>query len=196
MTDRKAVIYTRVSTGEQNCENQLRDLKKYSDFRKWRIAGQFQDDAISGLKKKRPGLDEMMEQIRRGKYDILLVWSYDRFARSASHLVTTLDELKNLGVDFCSYQQQIDTTSSLGTMMFTLFAGIAQLERDLISERTKAALARLKDSGTVLGRPKTYDDDLVDRVKRLRANGLSMRQIANTINKSAAWVHGALKRAH
>lgn len=193
MVDKRAVLYYRVSKDEQNCENQMADLRKYCKFRKWTAASEYQDDAVSGIKKARPALDKMMAEIRRGKFDVLLVWSYDRFARSAVHLVTTLDELKNLGVDFASYRQQLDTTTPMGDMMFTVFAGIAQLERDMISERTKASLARLKASGHILGRPKEHDAAVIERVIALRKEKNSIRYIGRQVGLSAAWVHAVLK---
>jgi DNA invertase Pin-like site-specific DNA recombinase len=195
MNAKRAVLYYRVSKDEQNCDNQMADLHNYCEFRKWLVAKEYRDDAISGTKKSRPELDFMMREIRHGKYDVLLVWSYDRFARNALHLVTTLDELKNLGVDFASYKQQIDTTTSIGQMMFTLFAGIAQLERDMISERTKASLARLKASGVRLGRPVEGDAGKLSMVSIMRKDGYSIRRIAKDVEMSPAWVHKVLKGA-
>ncbi len=193
MTDKRAVLYYRVSKDEQNCENQKADLHRYCEFRKWAMVGEYQDEAVSGLKIKRPGLDAMMSELRHGRYDVLLVWSYDRLARNVAHLMMTLDELKNLGVDFASYKQQLDTTSPMGHMMFTVFAGFAQLERDMISERTKSALARLKAQGKTLGRP-PVDTRLMNEVDRLRQENLSIRQISTKLRMSAAWVHGVLHR--
>lgn len=193
MADKRAVLYYRVSTIDQNCENQMADLRRYCEFRKWQVVKEFQDDAISGLKINRPGLDSMMEEIRHGHFDVLLVWSYDRLARSSSHLVSTLDELKSIGVDFASYRQQIDTTSAMGNMMFTIFAGLAQLERDMISERTKASLARLKASGVRLGRP-AADHEKIERTKQFKGS-FSIRKIATLVDMSPAWVHKILKGA-
>ncbi len=195
MTDKRAVLYYRVSKDEQNCENQKADLYRYCEFRHWKVTGEYQDDAISGLKKSRPGLDAMMEKIRRGHYDILLVWSYDRLARNVSHLIMTLDELKSLEVDFASYKQQLDTTSPMGHMMFTVFAGFAQLERDMISERTKASLSRLKARGVRLGRPVEGDEQTIGMVKLMRKAKSSIREIAARVNMSPAWVHKVLKVA-
>lgn len=193
---KRAVLYYRVSTGEQTCDNQVADLRRYCEFRKWTVAGEFQDDAVSGLKKSRPGLDAMMKEIRQGKYNVLLVWSYDRLARNVAHLMMTLDELKSLSVDFASYRQQLDTTSPMGHMMFTVFAGFAQLERDMISERTKASLARLRAEGKTLGRPRESDSATIEYVKYLRGDDLSIRAIALAVGKSVGWVHGILKEAN
>jgi DNA invertase Pin-like site-specific DNA recombinase len=195
MNEKRAVLYYRVSKDEQNCENQKADLHNYCEFRKWIVTGEYQDDAISGLKKNRPGLDQMMAEIRHGKFDVLLVWSYDRLARNLGHLVMTLEEMKNLNVHFASYKQQIDTTSPMGNMMFAVFAGFAQFERDMISERTKASLARLKASGVRLGRPVEGDADKIKATQYYRAEGFSIRHIARSVDMSPAWVHKVLKGA-
>lgn len=194
MTEKRAVLYYRVSKDEQNCENQKSDLKRYCEFRGWGVAGEYQDDAISGLKVKRPALDAMMSEIRRGKFNILLVWSYDRLARNAAHLVMTLEELKNLKVDFASYRQQMDTTTPMGNMMFMVCAGMAQMERDMISERTRASLARLKSEGVKLGRPEA-DPKKIGWAIALREQKLSIRKIGLALDMSPAWVHKVLKGA-
>jgi DNA invertase Pin-like site-specific DNA recombinase len=191
MESKKAVLYYRVSTDEQNCENQQSDLKRYCQFRNWSIAAEYKDEGISS-RITRPEMEKMMNEIRRGTYNVLLVWSYDRFARNVAHLMMTLDELKNLGVDFASYRQQLDTTSPMGHMMFTVFAGFAQLERDMVSERTKAALARLKAQGKRLGPPITSPKVIAAAIE-MRKEGLSMRKIAEASNMSLGWVHRILK---
>jgi DNA invertase Pin-like site-specific DNA recombinase len=191
MESKKAVLYYRVSTDEQNCENQKSDLERYCQFRNWAIAAEYKDEGIS-TRVTRPELEKMMTEIRRGTYNVLLVWSYDRFARNVAHLMMTLDELKNLGVDFASYRQQLDTTSPMGHMMFTVFAGFAQLERDMISERTRSALARLKSQGVKLG-PPAAGPEVVAAVFEMRKTGLSMRKIAAAVRMSVGWVHGVLK---
>lgn len=172
----------------------MADLHKYCEFRNWKIAAEYRDDAVSGTKKSRPELDKMMAEIRRGRFNVLLVWSYDRFARNAAHLVNTLDLLHSLKVDFASYRQQIDTTTPLGNMMFMVFAGIAQMERDMVGERTRATLARMKAEGKRLGRPPAQDY-LIKLVHTHRKANWSIRKIAEQIEMSPAWVHKILKGA-
>ena len=185
---KKAVLYFRVSTFDQNCENQVPDLYRYCEFRGWEKAGEFRDESVGGGKKSRPQLETMMKEIRAGKYDILLVWSYDRFARSLIHLVETLDQLRALGVDFVSFREQLDTTSPEGRMMFQLYGLLAEFEKNRMATRTRAALARLKAQGKRLGRPKVGGEYDLQRATELRAKGYSLRAIAQEIGLSRTWV--------
>src|SRR6185437_7302750 len=138
-------IYCRVSTKEQTAENQLLDLRKYCDARGWQIAAEYVDSGISGAKDSRPQLKLVMEAVRKRKIDALLVWRFDRFARSLPHLVNTLEELRGLGVDFVSYQESIDTSTPQGRMMFGVMASLAEFERSLIRDRVMAGLRRAKE---------------------------------------------------
>jgi len=185
---KKAVLYFRVSTADQNCENQVPDLRKYCEFRGWENVGEFRDEGVSGAKETRPQLEKMMQEIRAGKYDVLLVWSYDRFARSLSHLVSTLDQLKSLRVDFASFREQLDTTTPEGRMMFQFYGMMAEFERNRMSTRTKATLARLKAEGRRLGRPKVGGEADYQRALELRSKGYTLRAIAQEIGLSRTWV--------
>ncbi len=110
---------------------------------------------------------------------MVLVWRFDRFARSTRHLINALEEFKNLGIDFVSYQENIDTSSPLGGAIFTIISAVAQLERDIIAERVKAGLRRAKENGKKLGRPRVAVD--ANRVARLRAQGLSWAKISEQL---------------
>ncbi len=195
MSDKRAVLYYRVSTFDQHCENQVPDLHRYCAFRNWKIEAEFKDEGISGTKQTRPQLEKMMMGIRRGLYDVLLVWSYDRFARSMIHLVTTLDQLRSLGVDFASFREQLDTTTPEGRMMFQFFALMAEFERNRTAVRTRATLARMKAEGKRLGRPIEYDSTMIERIWSDRKKGLSIRAIAREIEMSPAFVHKVLTKA-
>jgi DNA invertase Pin-like site-specific DNA recombinase len=177
----RAVLYYRVSTNKQDEKNQVPDLRRYAEFRKWTITNEYIDHGISGAKDSRNDLDKMMAEIRAGQYDVLLIYSYDRFARSLPHLVLTMDELGRLGVHFASYQEQIDTTTPQGRLMFAIYAGLAEWQRHVTAEKTKAALRRKRDEeGMKLGRPEV-PPDVRARVLELRSQGLSLSKIAEQV---------------
>ena len=178
MADR-VVIYHRVSTSDQSHDPQIRELRDYADRRGLQVFGEYVDTA-SGAKKSRPELDRMLKDVRSRKVDIVLVWAFDRFARSTSHLVTTLEEFQSLGVDFVSYRQQIDTTTPAGKLTFTVLAAIAEFERELIRERVKAGMAAAKARGKRIGRRKV-PMAVQGRIRRLRAQGMSVRKVAEEV---------------
>jgi DNA invertase Pin-like site-specific DNA recombinase len=191
----KAAIYARVSTtGKgQDVDLQLRDLRNYVEARGWKIFKEYIDDGVSGRKDKRLALDQLMNDARKKRFDAVLVWRFDRFARSTKHLVTSLDEFNHLGVDFISFMENIDTSSPMGKAMFTITSAIAELEADLIRERVKAGLANAKAKGATLGRPKAELD--IHELKNLRARGLTVRAIARELDVSVGLVHKTLKNS-
>jgi len=128
-----------------------------------------------------------MDDGRKRKFDVVLVWRFDRFARSTKHLILALEDFRNLGVDFVSYQENIDTSSPLGSAIFTIISAVAQLERDIIAERVKAGLRRAKENGKKLGRPKGTALD-VEKIRGLRSEGRSLQQIATELNTSKTTV--------
>jgi DNA invertase Pin-like site-specific DNA recombinase len=154
-----------VCTLDQSTDSQLLDLRRYVRERGWDIFKEYVDEGISGTKDSRPALNELMNDARKRKFDVVLVWRFDRFARSTKHLILALEEFKNLGIDFVSYQENIDTSSPLGSAIFTIISAVAQLERDIIAERVKAGLRRAKENGKKLGRPtvKVDRDAVTDR---------------------------------
>ena len=150
------------------------------------------DEGISGTKDSRPALNALMNDARKRRFDVVLVWRFDRFARSTKHLVLALEEFKNLGVDFVSYQENIDTSSPLGAAIFTIISAVAQLERDIIAERVRAGLRRTRINGQTLGRPSGSNLD-VNRIRGLRKAGLSLREIALEVKASKSSVARALQ---
>ena len=177
MTGTKRIaVYARVSTTDQSTDSQLLDLRRYVRERGWNIFKEYVDEGISGSKDSRPALNELMNDAKKRRFDVVLVWRFDRFARSTRHLINALEEFKNLRIDFVSYQENIDTSSPLGSAIFTIISAVAQLERDIIAERVKAGLRRAKENGKKLGRPRAVVD--VQEVQRLRSQGLSLRAIA------------------
>src|SRR5438445_13416154 len=149
---RRAALYARVSTGEQSTETQLHALRRYAEARGWGIH-EFVDHGVSGAKERRPALDRLVKAARARQVDVVVVTKLDRLARSTHHLVSLGRELATLGVDLVVLDQQIDTTTPSGRLLFHVLAAIAEFERDLISERVKAGLERAKAKGIRLGRP-------------------------------------------
>ena len=187
---KKVAIYGRVSTKDQDPESQLLDLRKYVKLRNWEVYQEYVDWGVSGAKESRPALDKLMKDARKRKFDILLVWRFDRFARSTKHLVTALEELEGLGIDFCSYQDSIDTSTNHGKLVFTIMGAIAEFERSLIKERVLAGVRRAKENGIRLGRPPLEVD--LYKMKDLALNGNSLRKIAKHMGISKSLVHKAL----
>jgi predicted site-specific integrase-resolvase len=134
LPSKRVAIYARVSTMDQTCEPQLRDLRAYVTARSWQ-AIEFVDQGVSGTKEKRPGLDRLLREVKARRIDVVVVAAFDRFSRSVRHLVETLELFRHLGVEFVSLREQIDTGSPLGQAVFTIVAAIAELERSLIAER-------------------------------------------------------------
>ncbi len=179
---KRIAIYARVSTTDQSTESQLLDLRRYTRERGWTIFKEYCDNGVSGTKDSRPALNVLMNDAKKRRFDVVLVWRFDRFARSTKHLILALEEFKNLGVDFVSFQENIDTSSPLGSAIFTIISAVAQLERDIIAERVKAGLRRAKENGKKLGRPESEVD--LRELRRLRARGLSLRAIADQVGIS------------
>jgi len=188
----RVALYARVSTTDQSTESQLLDLRRYVRERGWNIFKEYVDEGISGTKDSRPALNELMNDAKKRRFDVVLVWRFDRFARSTKHLILALEEFKNLGIDFVSYQENIDTSSPLGSAIFTIISAVAQLERDIIAERVKAGLRRAVENGKKLGRPKVEVDG--EAIQRLRSEGLSLRAIARKMRVSRTTISEILRQ--
>src|SRR6201984_2563382 len=165
----RIAIYARVSTKDQSCALQLRDLKTYCTARKLTIFREYIDVGESGGKDSRPELNRLMEDARKRKFDAIVVWRFDCFARSTKHLLLALEEFRSLGIQFISYQENMDTSSPLGQALFTIVSAVAQLERDLIRERVSAGIRNAQANGKKLGRPKSAVDR--ERILDLKAQG-------------------------
>ncbi len=186
----RVALYARVSTTDQSTDSQLLDLRRYVSERGWNIFREYVDEGISGTKDSRPALNELMNDAKKRRFDVVLVWRFDRFARSTKHLILALEEFRNLGIDFVSYQENIDTSSPLGSAIFTIISAVAQLERDIIAERVKAGLRRAKENGKKLGRPRVTVD--TEKIHSLRSKGLSLRAIAKETGVSRTTVSDVL----
>ncbi len=181
----RVALYARVSTDDrQDVDLQLVPLREYALARGWAVQGEYVDRGVSGAKERRPALDRLMIDARQRHFDVVLVWRFDRFARSTRNLVNALHEFRHLGIAFASYQENLDTSSPMGEAMFTIIGAIAQLERDITRERVKAGVARARARGKRLGRPKKVFRR--DQVEQLRSEGLSFRQIGKRLGISPA----------
>jgi len=169
-------LYARISTLNhgQDVGLQVRELREYALLRGWQIAGEYVDKGISGSVESRPELNRLMADGRKRRFDVVACWRFDRFARSTKHLLLALEEFRSLGIQFLSYQENIDTTSPLGQAVFTIVAAVATLERDLIRERVRAGIRNARAKGKRLGRPRVVVD--ASRIADLRADGQSWAQ--------------------
>jgi DNA invertase Pin-like site-specific DNA recombinase len=144
-------IYARVSTVDQAPENQIHELRRYAEARGWTTV-EYIDRGISGSKDRRPALDLLMTEARRGRVDMICVWSLDRFGRSLAHVVTTIQELHERGVAFVSLKEGLDLSTAAGRLQLHILSALGEFERARLIERTKAGLMRARRQGTRLGR--------------------------------------------
>jgi DNA invertase Pin-like site-specific DNA recombinase len=187
---KRAALYMRVSTLDQHPETQLYDLRQMAQQRGYQIVEEY-TDRISGAKTKRPGLDAMMQDGRRGRFDVVLVWASDRIARSVKHFLDVLDELNRLNIEFISFREQIDTGGPLGRAVVVIIGAIAELERNLIIERVRAGMRRAKLEGRHIGRKPLVLDR--SAILRGRQQGHSLSQLAKSHLVSRATIHRVLK---
>ena len=187
----RAAIYARVSTSNnQDPEMQTRELEEYTQRRGWELVGVYVDQGVSGSKESRPQLDRLMSDAHRRRFDVVVVWKFDRFARSVSHLLKALDTFKALGIDFVSLSENLDTSTPAGRMVFTVLGAVAELERSLIIERVRAGIRNARAKGKRLGRPRAIVD--ATRVVSGRAQGHSWTAIARELGVGT----GTARRAY
>jgi DNA invertase Pin-like site-specific DNA recombinase len=190
----RAAIYARVSTvAGQSPQMQLDALREYALRRELDVVVELVDHGVSGARDHRPALDRLMAAARRREIDVVLVYRFDRFARSVRHLVTALDEFKALGVDFVSYSESIDTSTPLGRAMFSIVAALGELERSIVVERSVEGQRRARARGTHVGRPRSVVD--VGEVLELRRAGTSLRAIARATGLSRTVVTRVVREA-
>jgi DNA invertase Pin-like site-specific DNA recombinase len=191
----QAAIYARVSTHNgQDPEVQLRELREYNQRRGWDRTQEYVDVGISGTKQKRPELDRLMKDAKHREFDAVVVWRFDRFARSVSHLLRALEEFRSLGIEFISLSEQVDTSTPTGKMVFTVLGAVAELERSLIVERVRAGLRNAKAKGKKLGRPPLVANHEV--IGQMRSQGASWRAIGKAMGVSPATALCMAARAH
>jgi DNA invertase Pin-like site-specific DNA recombinase len=173
-------LYARISTLHgQNPQMQLGELREHAGRRGWEVVGEYIDEGISGARERRPELDRLWADCRKRKVDAVLVYRYDRFARSLRQLVNALEEFRALGIDFISLHEGVDTSTPNGRLVFGIFASIAEFERELIRGRVISGLAAAQARGVRLGRPRRTVD--AAEVARLRASGVSWREISQQL---------------
>jgi DNA invertase Pin-like site-specific DNA recombinase len=166
---------------------QLRELREFVERRGWQITGEYVDRGVSGSKDRRPALDQMMAAAQGRRFDVLLVWKLDRFARSLKHLVNALAEFEALGIAFVSLRDNLDLTTPAGRLMFQIIGAMAEFERALIQERVKAGLRNAKSKGVRLGRPRVFVSE--SRIDALRGAGASWRAVAKELGVSLGTLH-------
>jgi DNA invertase Pin-like site-specific DNA recombinase len=188
---KRLALYLRVSTVDQHPETQLHDLRSLAAQRGFEIVQEY-TDTISGAKAKRPGLDQLLSDARRGKFEVVMVWAFDRLARSVRHLLEVLDELNHLQIEFVSFRENIDTGGPLGRALIVIIGAIAELERNLIIERVRAGMRRAKLEGRRIGRPPLNVDR--NALVRDRARGQSLKQLAKGYGISRASVIRVLQQ--
>jgi DNA invertase Pin-like site-specific DNA recombinase len=189
----RAAIYARVSTSNsvQDPTMQTRELHEYCQRRGWTVGGEYVDVGISGTKERRPRLDTLMADAGRRKFDVVVVWKFDRFARSVSHLLRALENFQALGIEFVSLSEQLDTSTPTGKMVFTVLGAVAELERSLIVERVRAGMRNARAKGKRIGRPPRTQLSLDDRKSIAEAywcRKASFRQLAKKFDTSIGTV--------
>ena len=188
----KAAIYARVTTANngQDPTMQTRELREYCGRRGWIVAGEYVDIGITGTKERRPEFDRLLGEAHRRWFDAVVVWRFDRFARSVTHLLRALETFKSLGIEFVSLSEQVDTSTPTGKMVFTVLGAVAELERSLIVERVRAGLRNAKAKGKYLGRPRVAVD--AARIAVLRSQGLSWAKMGSDSDWERARLDGPL----
>jgi DNA invertase Pin-like site-specific DNA recombinase len=182
----RAALYMRVSTVDQHPETQGIELRAFANLRGYEIVREYVDQGVSGTKARRPALDKLLHEARRRPFDVVLVWSCDRLARSTKHFLDVLDELNGLGIRFVSQREAIDTEGALGRAIVVIISAIAELERSLIVERVRAGMRRAKLEGRRIGRT-PLDVDHAGLV-RDRLSGMSLTNTAKKHGLSRASV--------
>jgi DNA invertase Pin-like site-specific DNA recombinase len=182
----RVAIYSRVSTHEQTTAGQLDELRSYCERRKWEIVAEYTDEGVSGSKESRPGLNHLLADAKRRKFDAVLVYRYDRFARSLRQLVNALCEFDSLGIHFVSLHEGVDTSTPNGRLVFGIFASIAEFERELIRSRVRSGIAAARARGKRIGRPRVLPTD--SQVTKLLGEGHSMMAIGKKLGISASTV--------
>jgi DNA invertase Pin-like site-specific DNA recombinase len=194
-TQIRAAIYARASTvnGGQDPSIQTRELEEYCQRRGWQVYRTYVDNGVSGKKDSRPELNRMMQDAHERWFDTVVVWRFDRFARSVSHLLRALETFNSLGIQFVSLSEQVDTSTPTGKMVFTVLGAVAELERNLIAERVRAGLRHARANGKTLGRPRKHVDH--SKVSELRVRGMSWRKIANELHASVGTVFTSFRNS-
>jgi DNA invertase Pin-like site-specific DNA recombinase len=186
---KRAAIYVRVSTDKQTVENQLRELRQIAERRGWQVVEEYHDAGISGAKGRdqRPGLDQMLKDASRRKFDVVMAWAIDRLGRSLIDLLGTIQSLEACGVDLYLDQQSIDTTTPAGRLMFQMTGAFAEFERSMIRQRVKAGLRRAVEQGKQLGRPRV-SPAIEKRIQSHLRKGMGILKVASELGVGTSTV--------
>ena len=178
----RAALYLRVSTDQQTVENQRIALQQVAERRGWQVVAEYADEGISGAKDRhgRPGLDKLLRDASKGRFDVLMVWSIDRLGRSAATVTAALDELRDVGATIYADKEGMDGTTAHGRAMLQMAAVFGELERAMIRERVNAGLDRARKAGKALGRPKV-GDDVEAAVRERLAAGMGILKVAREV---------------
>ncbi len=187
-----AAIYARVSTDKQKVDMQLIELRQFAARSGWTVYREYIDQSFTGANTNRPAFAEMMEAARKRKFNVLVVWKLDRLSRSLKDLINTLDELGSLGIDFLSYDNNLDTSTPTGKLVFQIVGAVAEFEKDIIKERVIAGLADARRKGKRLGRP-PVTEELYEKAKELRQQGLSFRKIGQELGVDEGTIRKRIK---
>ena len=190
--NKRVALYARVSTDKQTCENQLNELRSIAERMQYIIVDEFIDEGISGATSSRPALDALMKSATQRRFDMVMCWSIDRLGRSLQNLIEILNELQSLKVDLFFMQQGMDTSTSAGRMMFSIFGALAEFERNLIRERVIAGQQRAISQGVKMGRPTKMNDGMKNAIKLLRERGIGIKQIARELKIGIGTVYSAI----
>ena len=197
---KRVALYARVSTTNsgQDPAMQVGELREYCRHRRWQIHGEYIDLGVSGAKDSRPQLNELMSDAHRRHFDVVAVWKFDRFARSVSHLLRSLETFSSLGIEFVSLSEQVDTSTPTGKMVFTVLGAVAELERSLIGERVRAGLRNARAHGKKLGRPPLRELSVADirQLRQDRRRGASFKGLAHDHGVSVWTAFHLCKRAN
>jgi DNA invertase Pin-like site-specific DNA recombinase len=193
----KVAIYARVSTNEQTTENQVRELKAWANRAGHKVVAIYDDNGISGAKGReyRSEFDKLLKGAVRREFDLVAAWSVDRLGRSLQDLIAFLQELHGAGVDLYLHQQALDTTTPSGRAMFQMMGVFAEFERSMISERVKAGLARAKENGKTLGRPRVADE-VEEEIRELRSQGMGILKIGKELGIGTSTVQRVVGSAN
>lgn len=196
MKTKRAAIYVRVSTAEQETDMQETELKEYCENRSW-ICTVYRDRGQSGAKNDRLSLNALLVDMRKRKFDVVVVWALDRLARSLKQLLSIAEECKSVGADLVSLKQNVDTTLPAGRLTFHVLGAVAEFEREMLRERVRAGMAQAKRAGKRVGRParRQFHSSDIERMKARRAEGTSVRKLASDF-QTTQWMASKLTSPH
>ena len=192
----KVVIYSRVSTTQQTCENQINLLNEIVERNGWNLIDNYVDEGVSGSKgrDKRPEFNRLCKDMVRRKFTRILVWDISRLSRSLKHLVEFLGDVNSIGCNLYIHQSGLDTSTPSGRMMFQMVGVFSEFEREMISERVKSGMRRVMSEGKIVGRPVKLNDEIRSKIWDLHSQGQGLKSITDQVNVGRSTVYRLLKQ--